>query len=271
MPTPYGATTGGLLKTTDLKIWSGLNYTEHGVPNRSNLGVSTGELNLADNPNDVSLYNVFLDQLLNSSGLYGIGESRMDAMTFFAQSAGRWQSQRTTHHLPFRRAESGGSEITVETLDQRDPRVVEICQMHEIDPELAVGGAYVTWDGSMAWDREGEDHAGSTVFALVPDAADGRTGRLLRERGYAEIVPVVGRYEMDAEDALNLITEYETMSVVERFWFVNPNLRLRTSAVKRFGGFNTATFCAESRCTDEASTTDLATDTAAAMASLVGW
>jgi hypothetical protein len=37
------------------------------------------------------------------------------------------------------------------------------------------------------------------------------------------------------------------MSSVERFWFAGPNLRLRTSTVKRFGGFSTASFCAETR------------------------
>ena len=52
---------------------------------------------------------------------------------------------------------------------------------------------------------------------------------------------------MDESDALVLVTEYETMSIIERFWFVDPNFRLRSSTVKRFGGFNTATFCAESR------------------------
>ncbi|MGB0561335.1 MAG: phycobiliprotein lyase [Spirulinaceae cyanobacterium] len=193
----------------------------------------------------------------------------MDAMSFFQQSSGRWRSQRTTHHLPFRRTESGGSKIQVETLTADEPRVKEICQLHEIEPELAIGGAYVAWEGSMAWDREGEDHSGSTVFALVPDDETGRSGRLLRERGYAEVTPVVGRYEMDDQDALNLTTEYETMSVVERFWFANPDLRLRTSAVKRFGGFNTATFCAESR--QELEPTTNLTDSSAAVPSLWGW
>ncbi|NCR47013.1 MAG: phycobiliprotein lyase, partial [Microcystis aeruginosa SX13-01] len=46
---------------------------------------------------------------------------------------------------------------------------------------------------------------------------------------------------------LVLITEYETMTSIERFWFADADLRLRTSTVQRFGGFNTATFCAESR------------------------
>ena len=69
----------------------------------------------------------------------------------------------------------------------------------------------------------------------------------MRELGYAEIMPVVGRYEMDEEDGLVLLTEYETMSSRERFWFANDNTRVRTSTVKRFGGFSSATFCSETR------------------------
>ena len=177
-----------------------------------------------------------------------------DAKEFFQQSAGQWRSQRTTHHLPFRRAESGGSDINVEFLDADDRKIAAICQMHDEDPTNAIGGAFVSWDGSMAWDKENEDHKGTTVFALIPAPDNPRKGKLLRERGYAEIVPVAGEYHMDEEDGLVLITEYETMSIIERFWFVNPDLRLRSSTVKRFGGFNTATFCAESRVTTEEST-----------------
>jgi CpeS-like protein len=186
-----------------------------------------------------------------------------DAKVFFQQSAGRWRSQRTTHHLPFRRAESGSSDINVEFLAAGDEKIAAICQMHEVDPKTAIGGAFVSWDGSMAWDKENEDHKGTTVFALIPDSEDLRTGKLLRERGYAEIVPVAGEYHMDHDDGLVLITEYESMSIIERFWFVNPDLRLRSSTVKRFGGFNTATFCAESRVGETVEETNDASTTAA--------
>ncbi len=175
----------------------------------------------------------------------------MDAMQFFRLSAGRWQSSRTTHHLAFKRSELGESDILVETLDADDPEIIALCQMHEIDPSLSIGGSRVRWLGTMAWDREDEEnHEGKTAFAIIPDTDDPRQGRLLRERGYAEIVPVVGRFHMDEEDGLVLTTEYETMSSLERFWFPSPNLRLRTSTVKRFGGFNTASFCAETRVED---------------------
>ncbi len=194
-----------------------------------------------------------------------------DAMEFFERSAGKWRSQRTTHHLPFRRAESGGSDIKVETLVAEDPKILEICQMHDVDPNLAIGGAFVSWDGSMAWDRENENHEGTTVFALIPEPENPRKGKLLRERGYAEIVPVAGLYEMDTEDGLVLITEYETMSIVERFWFVNPNLRLRSSTVQRFGGFNTATFCAESRVLDNRLETETSEKQTNTIYAVTGW
>lgn len=194
-----------------------------------------------------------------------------DAKEFFQQSAGRWRSQRTTHHLPFRRAESGGSDINVEFLDADDEKIAVICQMHDVDPQQAIGGAFVSWDGSMAWDKENEDHQGTTVFALIPDSDDPRKGKLLRERGYAEIVPVAGQYHMDEEDGLVLITEYETMSIIERFWFVNPDLRLRSSTVKRFGGFNTATFCAESRIDESTELEPIAENAEFETFAISGW
>jgi hypothetical protein len=162
-------------------------------------------------------------------------------------SAGKWRSQRTTHHLAFKRTETGESEIVVETLAVDRPEAIAVCELHQVDPARAVSASQVRWQGTMAWDKDDEDHQGQTVFVIVPDADRPRQGQLLREKGYAEIVPVAGRYLMDDEDGLVLITEYETMSSHERFWFPNPNLRLRISTVKRFGGFSTASFCAETR------------------------
>jgi CpeS-like protein len=195
----------------------------------------------------------------------------MDAMLFFQKSAGQWQSQRTTHHLAFRRAETGDSEIYVEALAADHPQVIAICEMHEYDPAQAVGGAFVSWDGSMQWDKEDENHQGTTVFALIPDEGNDQAGVLLRERGYAEIVPVAGRYHIDEQDGLVLITEYETMTSIERFWFPTADLRLRTSTVQRFGGFNTATFCAESRQTEAAATVPPSDSGENTLYSISGW
>jgi hypothetical protein len=108
----------------------------------------------------------------------------------------------------------------------------------------------------------------------VPDDETGRKGKLLRERGYAEIMPVIGRYEIDDEEALVLITDYPSMSSYERFWFPVPNVRMRASSVKQFGGFTQATFCTEVLI-GESNSTEISEEnssiTQPAIASIFGW
>jgi hypothetical protein len=169
----------------------------------------------------------------------------MDITEFFQQSSGKWFSQRTSHHLAFKQAESGKSDIRIEMLPKDDPEVIQLCQQNNVDVAQALCGARVTWDGTMEWDAE--KHTGSTVLVPVADVNKPNEGLLLRDSGYAEKAPVAGRYIMGEDEALTLITEYETMYSEERLWFASPNLRLRTSILKRFGGFSMASFCSEIR------------------------
>lgn len=169
----------------------------------------------------------------------------MDIQEFFELSAGKWFSHRTSHHLAFKQSEDGKSEIAIEMLAQDHPEVVKLCQQYEVDPALAQCGARVSWNGTMEWDEE--KHTGSTVLVPVAAPDQPNEGKLLREIGYAEKVPVAGRYIMGSDDALTLITEYETMSSEERLWFASPNLRMRVSVLKRFGGFSMASFTSEIR------------------------
>lgn len=169
----------------------------------------------------------------------------MDIKEFFEMSAGKWFSQRTSHHLAFKQSESGKSDIRIEMLPANDPQVLELCKQYEIDPTLTWGGARVSWDGTMEWDQE--KHTGSSVLVAIPDPDKPGEGKLLRDVGYAEKAGVAGRYIMGSDGAMTLITEYETMYSEERIWFASPNLRLRTSILKRFGGFSMASFCSEIR------------------------
>ena len=175
-------------------------------------------------------------------------ESIADALSFFRLSCGRWRSQRSSHHLLHRRAEAGGSFIEVVEIAAADPRLIAIAELHGEDPAGLVGGCRVTWNASMAWDKAGEAHEGESVFGLIPTDELGRSGLLLRDRGYAETAPVAGHFAMDERDGLLLTTGYETMASLERFSFAGPNVRLRTSTVE--GLSNTASFCVETRLLD---------------------
>jgi CpeS-like protein len=169
----------------------------------------------------------------------------MNIEEFFELSAGKWFSHRTSHHLAFKQAEDGKSDIVIETLLADHPEVVKLCEQYEINPNHASCGARVTWNGTMEWDEE--KHTGSTVLVTVPDEDNPSSGKLLREMGYAEKAPVAGTYKMGSDGALTLTTEYETMWSEERLWFASPNLRMRVSVLKRFGGFSMASFTSEIR------------------------
>ena len=172
-----------------------------------------------------------------------------DALSFFRLSCGRWMSQRSQHHLLHRRAEAGASFIVVEELFKGDERLADIATRNGEDVSRIVGGCWVRWSGSMAWDRAGESHEDQTMFGLIPSDDAGRQGLLLRDRGYAEKAPVAGQFRMDDENGLILTTDYEMMSSLERVWFAGPNLRLRTSTVQ--GLSNNASFCMETRQLDD--------------------
>ena len=118
--------------------------------------------------------------------------------------------------------------------------------------------------------REGQSHEGESVFGLIPTDDLGREGLLLRDRGYAETAPVAGRFTMDGSDSLVLTTDYETMSSVERFSFVGPDVRIRLSTVE--GLSNTASFCLETRVTAAAGEAETSPEAAPMETlSLLGW
>ncbi|MFB2975350.1 phycobiliprotein lyase [Microseira sp. BLCC-F43] len=169
----------------------------------------------------------------------------MDIKEFFQLSAGKWFSQRTSHHLSFKQAESGKSEIRIEILSADDPAAIKLCQQYEIDTALAWGGARVTWDGTMEWDKVKK--AGSSVLVPIADPDQPNQGKLLRDVGYAGKPGIAGRYILGSDDALTLISSDETMYSEERVWFASPNLRLRTSILKRADGTSNASFCSEIR------------------------
>jgi phycoerythrin-associated linker protein len=135
--------------------------------------------------------------------------------------------------------------MQIATLSPADPAVIQVCELFKVDPRRAVGAARVQWNGEQEWDNE--EYKGDVVLVPIPDPDNPMRGQLLRDQGYAEKVPVAGTYVMGSDGALTLYTQYEMTESEERIWFASPNLRLRASTVKRFGGFSMASFCSEVR------------------------
>jgi CpeS-like protein len=169
----------------------------------------------------------------------------MDIKDFFQMSAGKWFSHRTSHHLGLNQSESGKSDLHIELLENIDPAVVQICQQHQVKPELAVCGMRVTWEGYMQ--RDPSKLKGSTVLVPIADLAQASAGQLLRKVNSGDKIPGASRYEIGTDAVLTLTIEDEILWSEERIWFASPNLRLRTSVVKHLDGFSLASFSSEIR------------------------
>lgn len=168
----------------------------------------------------------------------------MDIIEFFQQSAGKWFSQRTSHYINPPQLEAGKTDLWIEILSPSEADVIKLCQQHRVDASTALLGVRVKWDGIVGANQGKQ--AGSTVIVAIANPQNPSTGQFLQQTANLE-APVAGRYILGNDDTLTLITETETIYVEERLWFESPNLRLRTSTVKRSDGFSVASFCSEIR------------------------
>lgn len=170
----------------------------------------------------------------------------MDIIEFLQLSAGKWFSQRTIHNLVSGELQAGKSEVNIEILEKTNPTVIKLCEQHQVDPSVAqLIGVQINWDGTI--NREQVKDVGATKLIVIPNSDDPQEGKLLQDRGDGDSTNISSHYIMGSDDVLTFITESEDLYAEERFWYLMPNLRLRTSVVKRPLGFTLASFCSEIR------------------------
>ncbi|MEO0458536.1 MAG: phycobiliprotein lyase [Cyanobacteria bacterium P01_A01_bin.114] len=169
----------------------------------------------------------------------------MTMMDFFRKSEGIWFTQRAVHHFDSVADESGESNLIVKVIEAADPRIVEICQAQGVDPTKAGGGAEFSWQSNTK-----EFTYDSKYAAILVDMPDDETllsGQLLRDRGYVENMPVVGRYWFARDGVLTIDNEYEKNQGQERCWFLSDDFRVRVSTARLINGVNLMTYCSERR------------------------
>jgi hypothetical protein len=162
----------------------------------------------------------------------------MTMMDFFRKSVGVWFTQRTVHHFD-RVADESGVELN-------DPRIHLVCEPQGIDPAIAAGGASFMWQPHQEGQEPNPDQA--AVLVDVPDDETGRSGRLLRNQGYVEQIPVVSRYWFGQDGILTIDTDYDNNQGQERCWFITDDFRVRVSTVRMMNGVYLMTYCSERRC-----------------------
>jgi hypothetical protein len=174
----------------------------------------------------------------------------VDIKEFFELSAGKWFSQKTSHHLTLKQSEHGKSDLVIDILPTADPQAVQLCQQVGIDPQMMGIGAKYTWKGTTQWDAQSQtttNQQGTAIAILIPDAPASNTGKLFRSIGGSVTSPIAIRYSLGDDDALTLVIEDEHHHAEERVWFESNNVRLRTTIVTQSSGDAMAAFYSEIR------------------------
>ena len=169
----------------------------------------------------------------------------MNIKEFFELSTGKWFSHRTSKDVSTNESQVGRSDLFVETFANDVPEVIEICQQYSIEASNINFGAKVNWN--LTIEKDTKKYTGSTILVFLPNADNPNEGKVLRKMGNTEKTLVTGNYKIGSDEVLTLITEYDDTHSEERLWFASPNLRMRTSVVKRSGNFSTTSFTSEIR------------------------
>ncbi|PSB52395.1 phycobiliprotein lyase [filamentous cyanobacterium Phorm 6] len=172
----------------------------------------------------------------------------MTMMDFFRKSEGTWFSQRSVHHFDAVADESGESNLIIQIMEKDHPKIQEICEKQGVNPALAVGGATFMWQTTLdAKDKEPNPNY-AAILVDVPDQNNPQLGKFLRNQGYVEGIPVIGRYNFATDGVLTINTEYEKNQGQERCWFITDDFRVRVSTVRMMNGVNLMTYSSERRC-----------------------
>lgn len=165
----------------------------------------------------------------------------MEIVNFFEKMAGRWFSQRTTHALSTQQSKAGKSDLEIEFLAPEAEAVQQLWQDSDSDAEPLCGLSI-----QQSSTIEGDSKPKVSTTLLVPLTAEAASsGHILRSGA-----TTTGSYQIE-DEVLTIQSETDEAHSVERMWFINDNLRMRTGIVDLKSGpqsgLRIASFCSEIR------------------------
>jgi CpeS-like protein len=166
----------------------------------------------------------------------------MDIVAFFQQSAGRWSSIKSNHHVDTTQQQSGRSTIEMAPIASNDPAVLELCQKQGQDPSAVISAASLKWEGTMEGTTKQE-----TNTSLIVAVGEPTQGKLLRSIGKFGTASSVGQYSMGEGGEFMLVVEEKDWVTMERVWYESDNVRLRHTKIQYPDGKNVVSFCSEIR------------------------
>jgi hypothetical protein len=166
----------------------------------------------------------------------------MDIVAFFQQSAGKWSSIKSNHHVDTTQQQSGRSTIVMTLVEPTDPAVLDLCSKQGQDPSQVTAAAQLQWEGTMEGTTKQETNTGLIVAVGQPTQ-----GQLLRTIGKFGTATSGGDYRFgDGGEFILTMTDKDWVTT-ERVWFESENVRLRHTKIQYPDGKHVVSFCSEVR------------------------
>ena len=148
---------------------------------------------------------------------------------FIDKSIGEWKSIRSTHTLAFQEFENTNSSLIISYQNIGSKEVLDI--KNRFNTSINISFAIkITWKSYSEWPTENKSQESNTILIFVPK--DEYTGILIKDKGYAELIPATSKYYMDENKTFNILSEYNATISEEKIWFLSNNVRSRYSVIK---------------------------------------
>ena len=148
---------------------------------------------------------------------------------FIDKSIGEWKSIRSTHTLAFQEFENTNSSLIISYQNIESEEVLEIKNKFKFSQNISFA-IKISWKSISEWTTENKSQESKTILIFVPK--DEFKGTLIKDKGYAELIPTTSRYYMDETKTFNIQSEYNSTISEEKIWFLSENVRSRYSVIK---------------------------------------
>ena len=151
------------------------------------------------------------------------------AVEYFKRSQGKWKSQRRYYMLnQEQEPQEVESLLTIRFLEPDAPELLELAQLHQLQPKSALScGTVVSWESNYT-NQERKANYGSTIFGILGN-------KLYRDRGFATSKPIIAICSFNNPDTLCLRTEYSGSVFEEEVKLIGKNYRTRQTIISRAG------------------------------------
>ena len=148
---------------------------------------------------------------------------------FINDSIGEWKSIRSTHTLAFQEFENTNANLIISYLNINSDEIFTLMQEFKNynEPSFAIK---ISWKSNSEWTSELKTEESQTTLIFIPK--DEYSGMIIKNKGYAEVIPSSSKYFIDESMNLNIKSKYNLTISEEKIWFLSKNIRSRYSVVR---------------------------------------